>query len=308
MKDRLMNGVALCVVLLSAGLAARDLDAMQAASAQAAAATLAGAADQQFTAEGVTLRFRELGSGDPVVLIHGYSASLESMAGVANALSTTHRVIALDVRGFGRSSKFADAARFGTLMADDVVRLLDHLRLSRAHLVGHSMGALIAANVAARSAARVATATLVAGPFYADKPTFTKETLRWLDDLESGKGLTNFAQWLFPKMETAMAATVSAQMMKVNDASSLIAVMRSLPDLAISGLGVSGAKALVVVGTGDPLHPLSVAFAEQSPGARLLVIDGADHINVIANDEVMRAMREVLQRVAATSGVLREAA
>ncbi len=177
------------------------------------------------TAGGVTLRYRELGTGDSVLLIHGYGAALESQTGLANTLASTNRVVALDVRGFGQSSKFAEPERFGQLMVDDVVRLMDHLKIARAHLVGHSMGALIAANVARRYPARVSSATLIAGPFYPDKATFTKEAAPWVADLESGKGLANFIQWLFPKMPPAMAAGVGGQAVKENDLPSLIATM-----------------------------------------------------------------------------------
>jgi pimeloyl-ACP methyl ester carboxylesterase len=191
---------------------------------------------------------------------------------------------------------------------DDVVRLMDHLKIPRAHLVGHSMGALISANVAARYPSRVSSVTLIAGPFYPDKATFTKETARWVADLEGGKGLANFMQWLFPKMEPAVATGASAQALKANDLPSLIAVMRTLPDLTIAGLSSPGVPAVVAVGTGDPLHPLSVDFANASANAKLLEIEGADHINVAANPDVIRAMRELIQRAAVTSGDWRDAA
>jgi hypothetical protein len=130
-----------------------------AAVLQRAAAGLAAASDQWLRTDGVTLRYREAGSGVPVVLIQGYSTTLETMIPLAEAIGPSHRTIAMDVRGFGQSSKFADASRFGPAMVDDVVRLMDHLKVDRAHLVGHSMGALIAAQVAARYPARVRTAT-----------------------------------------------------------------------------------------------------------------------------------------------------
>jgi pimeloyl-ACP methyl ester carboxylesterase len=266
----------------------------QTAPAPAAAALLT-APDQQFSAGDVTLRYRDAGSGDPVILIHGYGTTLESMGGIAKALPQ-YRLIALDVRGFGRSSKFAAPARFGQQMVDDVIRLMDHLKLQRAHVLGHSMGALIAANVASRYPDRVATATLVAGPFYADEATFERETTRWTTDLESGKGLSNFMLWLFPAWKPEMAAMANAGAMKSNDLESLIAVMRSLPKLAIAGLPRNADKTLVVAGTGDPLFPLSPAFAKQSPGARLIEVAGADHVNVIANPEVVTAIRERLQQ------------
>ena len=303
MKRR--DAVSALIVAVALVATARSSDAFddgQPAIAQAPVLKLAAVADQSFSREGVTLRYRETGSGDPVVLIHGYTAALESMFGVGETLTANHRVVAVDVRGFGRSSKFVEPARFGRQMVDDIVHLMDHLRITRAHLVGHSMGALIAANVAARYPARVSSATLIAGPFYADTDTFTKEVQPWVSDLESGKGLGNFIQWLFPRMEAKMAGGVGMQAVKNNDLPSLIAVLRSLPELAIARLRETAARTLLAVGTGDPLHPLSVSFAKASAGARLLELQGADHVTVAASPETTKAMRDLIERAAAGTG------
>lgn len=274
--------------------------AMGIVSATARQTTVAGIAavpDQTLTADGVTLRYREVSTGEPVMLIHGYAGSLEVLIPVADALAPSHRVVALDVRGFGKSSKFADTGRFGQLMVDDIIRLMDHLKLARAHLVGHSMGAVMAANFAARHPARVMSATLIAGPFYPDKATFTKEVAPWVADLEGGKG-----------MPVDAAAKFSAQAMKMNDQQTLIAVLRSLPDLAIAGIHDRAVPSLVVVGTGDPLLPLSRGFAQASPGARLLEIERADHASIVTSTELIGAMREILRRRTASGARWREAA
>ena len=284
-----------CSLLLGTPLLKASVPPQQGGAQTAAPPSLLTAADQQFTADGVTLRYRDAGTGDPVIMIHGYSGTLETMAGIARALPE-YRQIALDVRGFGRSSKFAEAARFGQHIVDDVVRLMDHVKIQRAHLIGHSMGALIAANVMARYPDRVMTATFVAGPFYPDEATLERETARWTADLESGKGLTNFLLWLFPLWKPEMAALANAQAMKANDLQSLIAAMRSFPKLALAGLPKNGNKALLVAGTSDPLFPLSTAFVKHSPGARVVEVAGADHINVIVNPASVTAIRELLQR------------
>jgi pimeloyl-ACP methyl ester carboxylesterase len=309
MRLHVLAVTSLCTLVTVHPAYVADIARDAAASQAATAAPLVAAADQTLTSDGITLRYKDVGSGEAAVLIHGYSANLESLSAVASALTSTHRVIALDVRGFGKSSKFAEPARFGQSMTDDVVRLMDHLKITRAHLLGHSMGALIAANVASRYPARVASATLVAGPFYADRTTFEKESAKWVADLESGAGLTNFLQWLFPKMDAKIAAGASAMSVKQNDLPSLIAVMRSLPDLAIPGLKAPAVSPLVVVGTGDPLQPLSQSFAKASPGATLVEIDGADHINIVASPELLRSMKDQMQAASkATAKPQREAA
>lgn len=260
---------------------------------QQAATGLAAAPDQWLRADGVTLRYRDAGSGVPVVLIHGYSTALETMIPLADALGPSHRTIAMDVRGFGQSSKFADASRFGPAMVDDVVRLMDHLKVDRAHLVGHSMGALVAAQVAARHPERVRSATVIAAPFYPDKATFTQESSRWVSELENGRGLTRFILWLFPAMDEKTAAGFNTKIMAANELPSLIAVMRSLPELALRAVD-GETPLLVTVGTRDPLQPQSVAFAKASKGARLLTVADADHMSIASSPELHQAMRALI--------------
>jgi pimeloyl-ACP methyl ester carboxylesterase len=289
-SNRFRAAVISSALLLSGSLLTAANPVQQGATA-AAVATLANSPDQQFVSDGATLRYRDVGTGDPIIFIHGYTATLESMLAIANALPADHRKVALDVRGFGKSSKFGDASQFGQKMVDDVVRLMDHLKIQRAHLVGHSMGALIAANVASRYPDRVISASLVAGPFWGE-PDISTESKRWTTELEAGKGLENFFAWLLPGTNAQMAASISAGILKANDLPSLTESMRALPQMKITGIPRGGDKILLVAGTVDPLFPLSGSFAKQTPGSKLVEIAGANHVTVVTNAEAVKAMTE----------------
>lgn len=267
----------------------------QQAAVATATATLTSSPDQQFTSDGVTVRYRDVGTGDPIIFIHGYTSSLESMLGIANALPPDYRKVALDIRGFGKSSKFSEDAKFGQGMVDDVIHLMDQLKIQKAHLVGHSMGALIAANVLAKHPDRVQSAALVAGPFW-DEAQMATESKRWTTDLENGSGLTNFVLWLMPGMNPQMAATTNGGMLKANDLGSLTASMRALPKLMITGLPKNGERALLVAGTVDPLFPTSINFTRNSPGAKMIEVQGANHVSVITNAETVRAITSQLSQ------------
>lgn len=97
-----------------------------------------------FDSHGVPVHYVESGSGDPVVLIHGFSADLEMWNPVRYELSKQFHVIAIDCRGHGESGKPHEPSAYGIEMVNDVVRLLDHLGISKAHIVGYSMGGSIA--------------------------------------------------------------------------------------------------------------------------------------------------------------------
>src|SRR5881397_2402529 len=99
------------------------------------------AQDQFFDSNGVKIRYTVEGQGEPVLLIHGFTADIEKQwgqPGVLKALAKDHRVIALDNRGHGKSGKPHDAKMYGKEMVEDAVRLLDHLKIAKAHVVGYS--------------------------------------------------------------------------------------------------------------------------------------------------------------------------
>lgn len=263
-----------------------------------APARLAAAPDRFFTTDGVRLRYREVGRGDPIVLLHGYTARLEYMGDLADSLARDNRVIVLDQRGFGESSKLSDPARFGRKMGDDVVALLDELDIRRAHLVGHSMGALIAANVAARYPDRAAGVGLIAGPFYPDSAAFAGLSGAWVTALERGEGFKSFLMWILPGMPDSAAVGMSAQMLAANDMGSLLAAMRAMGGLVVGreSAGRIRAPAVVAVGTGDPLHPQSQALAAWWPSAQLVVLPGVDHLAIVVRPEVIGAIRALVRR------------
>ena len=128
-------------------------------------ASAVNAADEQrFESGGVGIRYFIDGAGEPLVLIHGFSGSATTAwlnPGVFDALvDAGFRVIALDNRGHGGSDKPHDPASYGVEMAEDIRRLLDHLDIERAHIVGYSMGAKIANTFRARHPDRLTSLTL----------------------------------------------------------------------------------------------------------------------------------------------------
>ena len=124
---------------------------------------------QFFDSDGVQIHYVDEGSGEPVVLLHGFTGSAQrhwGRTGVIDALQAAgYRVLAMDCRGHGQSGKPEDPAAYGLQMVDDVIRLLDHLDVERAHLVGYSMGGAIVNQLIVHNPDRVATATLVGAGF-----------------------------------------------------------------------------------------------------------------------------------------------
>jgi pimeloyl-ACP methyl ester carboxylesterase len=113
---------------------------------------------QTFDSGGVKIACFIQGKGEPVVLIHGWLASADinwALPGVSDLLAKDFQVIALDVRGHGLSDKPAKEDAYGPELVEDVVRLLDHLKIKKAHVVGYSMGGIIAGSFIVKHPDRV---------------------------------------------------------------------------------------------------------------------------------------------------------
>ena len=126
------------------------------------------------TSDGIKIHFMRIGDeGSHVVLIHGYTGSAEGnwfRNGIAEALSKNHRVVAIDCRNHGRSDKPTPR---GSGRAEDVIEMMDHLKIDKAHIHGYSMGGGITGRLLASDPERFITASFGGSGFRE-----TDETLR----------------------------------------------------------------------------------------------------------------------------------
>ena len=125
------------------------------------------------TSDGVKIHYMQLGKkGSYVVLIHGYTGSAEGnwfANGVAVALAKNHRVVALDCRNHGRSDK---PQINGPGKAEDVIELMNHLKIQKAHIHGYSMGGSITGRLLATNPERIITASFGGSGFREVDPAF----------------------------------------------------------------------------------------------------------------------------------------
>lgn len=243
--------------------------------------------DQFFDSAGVRLRYVEQGAGPAIVLLHGYTGTLDRhfiANGVFANLATTHRVIAMDLRGHGKSGTPHEPRAYGEEMARDVVRLLDHLKIARAHVLGYSLGAMIAGRLATLSPDRLTSVVYVAslplrsGDTYMD--TFAAESVK---ELEGDLPFKSLAIGLRPpgspppsddEIRKAVAPLVAA-----NDVKALAALWRGYKTLAVSDRQLTAVKlpSIMIIGS-DDLSAAGVPDLNKSqPQIRTVVVQGAQH-------------------------------
>ncbi len=119
--------------------------------------------------EGQTVYFEESGRGEPVLLVHGFGASAYSWRDVVAELERDHRVIAVDLSGFGFTERPEELSAYTRYAQGELLlALMDELGVHRIHLVGHSYGGAVGAALAVRRPDRIETLTLLnaAGPVY----------------------------------------------------------------------------------------------------------------------------------------------
>jgi pimeloyl-ACP methyl ester carboxylesterase len=157
-------------------------------------------ADQHFDSNGVKIRYISEGTGEPVLLIHGFTVDLERQwvdPGLFSTLAKKYQTIAYDNRGHGKSDKPLDPKKYGHEMVEDAVRLLDHLKIKRAHVVGYSMGASIVNSLLIAHPDRVLSATLAGNAGKLEGTDLTFYDLL-ADDLAAGKGVGRLIVRLTP--------------------------------------------------------------------------------------------------------------
>jgi 3-oxoadipate enol-lactonase len=239
-----------------------------------------------------------VGDGSLVLFMHGIGGNRSNWHDQLPVFGDKFHAAAWDARGYGASDDYADALDFGDF-GRDVVRVLDHFHVSSAHLVGLSMGGLIAFDFHATHPDRVATLTICDSmPGMTDlNAEARREFIRIRQEpLLNGKEPRDIAPIVaktligssakpgsFERLVASMSALHKDSYLKTIEATTNYSRKLALESISV--------PTHIVVGDEDTLTPpaLSRTMAERIPGARLTVIKGAGHLCNIEQPEAFNA-------------------
>jgi pimeloyl-ACP methyl ester carboxylesterase len=244
-----------------------------------------------FQSDDAEIAYLDAGEGEPVVLVHGFASTKETnwlAPGWVDTLTRAgRRVIALDNRGHGASTKLYDPARYHTaVMAEDVRALMDHLRLLRADLMGYSMGARTVAFVALAHPTRVRGLVLGGLGIRLVGGVGLPETIADALEAPSIKDVTDPQGYAFRAF---------AQQTK-SDLKALAACIRgSRQTLSREDAARITAPTLIAVGSKDDVAGSAQELAALIPNARALDIPGRDHMLAVGDRVFKAGVLEFLQ-------------
>jgi pimeloyl-ACP methyl ester carboxylesterase len=246
----------------------------------------------RFTHEDVEIAFLDEGAGEPIVLVHGFASNKEvnwvAPGWVRTLTRAGRRVIALDNRGHGQSTKlYEPAAYHSAIMAQDVRALIDHFGLPRADVMGYSMGARITAFLALAHPERVRAAVLGGLGIHLVEGVGLPETIALALEAPTRADVSDPTGLMFRSF---------AEQTK-SDLRALAACVRgSRQTLSEAEVGRIAAPLLVAVGGNDQIAGSAQALAALIPGAQALVIPGRDHMLAVGDRTFKSGVLEFLVR------------
>ncbi|GGB34051.1 alpha/beta hydrolase [Roseibium aquae] len=243
------------------------------------------------------IAWQEAGRGDPLVLLHGIGGGSASWSAQLEGLSDRYRVIAWDMPGYGASSPL-DEVSFSAL-SRALKSLIDRLDLKKPHIVGHSIGGMVAQEFAAMHPDGLASLTLSAtSPAFGRLDgDFQKQFVSArLAPLEAGQTLADIADSVIPELvgphaSHAAKATAKECMSRVPP-ETYRAMMACLVTFdrraALTSIGV---PTLLIAGETDTQAPAAMMekMASKIPGARYVRLPGTGHLANIEHPAAFNA-------------------
>lgn len=234
---------------------------------------------QRFKSDGVTIAYIDEGAGQPVLLIHGFASNStvnwRNTGWIKTLNHAGYRTIAIDNRGHGQSEKLYDPEQYpARIMAEDARRLLDHLRIDRADIVGFSMGARISAFLTINYPERVRSVTFGGMGINLVNGIGGSDAIAEALDAQSGADILD---------DDIRAYRVFAEQTN-GDLRALSACIRaSREKIHAEQVAQIKCPVLVAVGTEDMVAGSGQELADLIPGAELLPIMDRDHMKSVGD-------------------------
>jgi pimeloyl-ACP methyl ester carboxylesterase len=245
-----------------------------------------------FTRNDVEIAYLDEGEGEPIVLIHGFASNKEvnwvGPGWVTTLTRAGRRVIALDNRGHGQSTKLYDPAAYhSSIMANDVRALIEHLGLPRADVMGYSMGARNTAFLALEHPERTRSAVLGGLGMRLVEGVGLPDTIADALEAPAGTAISDPTAYMF----RAFAEQTKS------DLRALAACLRgSRQMLSRAEVGQIAVPLLVAVGSTDPIAGSPQELTALIPGAQALSIPGRDHMLAVGDRSYKAGVLEFLSK------------
>jgi pimeloyl-ACP methyl ester carboxylesterase len=231
----------------------------------------------------LNINYRVEGTGDPLVMIMGFSASMIGWHYQTQFFRKHYRVITFDNRGVGKSDK-PEGPYTTRMMADDTVNLMDHLGIEKAHIMGASMGGMIAQELAINHPERVNKLVLACTYAKHDRTSGITPEMVELSQLPPERMATSVISSSFNKpLYRFFFGSLSRLSSMFMGASASIGIegqsAACMNHNTLERLESITADTLVIVGTGDRLiNPVSSeVIASRIPRASFVKIEGGSH-------------------------------
>ncbi|TRW47616.1 alpha/beta fold hydrolase [Georgenia yuyongxinii] len=258
--------------------------------------------------DGARIAFETHGAGYPLVFLHGSCLSRVMWRGLGftEVLARSLRVIAVDLRGHGRSDKPADPAAYDrTLLVQDVLAVLDVLELPAAHVAGYSLGGCVGFALLARAPARVTSLVSLAGPIRTQPGSVGRIIVPDYEEALLAGGMKELVR----RWERARGAfdPQTRLALEANDAGAMRALLTATdhdPGADRDALRELDTPALFVTGDRDALGMEAAVEARSvMPGLTSHVLPGRDHSDLLRPPgEVLRLMAPFLRAQTPTAG------
>lgn len=240
----------------------------------------------------------EDGSGPLVVFVHGVGMNLRVWSPQMSEFADSFRVVAYDLLGHGGSPLPPDPTELRDL-SDQLTRLLDHLGVERAHVVGHSMGALVALDFALRMPQRVSRLVALNAVYLrsADERASAVERARKFAEGKLDQSLeATIQRWFAPEQINSNPQAVRCvehwlRSVDPRGYARIYNVFATADDAFVGRLGELACPALFATGELDPhsTPAMSCLMAEDSQEGRALVLEGKRHMMAFAEPEEINA-------------------
>jgi pimeloyl-ACP methyl ester carboxylesterase len=233
--------------------------------------------NQYFESEGVKIRYFELGSGEPVIAIHGYASSSDAWLESVTSLAENYRLILFDQRGHGLSDKPHTVSEYGREMGHDVIRLMDHLNIPKAHILGYSLGIAPIGMAITENESRFISAVFGGGA----------AIWEWGD----AKDLLN--QRRYERFLNTSRRQSLGPGMEDQDSIALANLRLGEKELVVSKQSLSSiiVPILAIVGSEDPALKAVENFKSTFPAIELIVIEGGTHLSVPEHLEFVESIQ-----------------